>query len=81
MDEKYLVGDILGQVKGSLDTYAKSIAECENMQLRQTLQQLRNNCETFQYEIFKVATQKGYYKPAEQAKSDEISNVKSQFAQ
>jgi len=81
MEEKYLVGDALSQVNASLGTYAKSITECENIQLRQTLQQLRNNCETFQYELFKVAEQKGYYKPAEQAKQDEIDNIKTQFAQ
>ncbi len=41
MDEKNLVGDILSQVKSSLTSYATAITECENMQLRQTLQHRR----------------------------------------
>ena len=79
MEEKYMVNDILSQVKSSLTTYQNTITECENPQLRQTIQDIRNNCENFQYDLFKVATQKGYYKPAEQAKQDEVNTVKNQF--
>lgn len=49
--------------------------------LRQTIQQIRDNDESFQYELFKVAQTKGYYKPAEQATSLEIQNVKNQLQQ
>ena len=79
MEEKYLVGDILSQVNGSLTTYANAIAQTENMGLRQALTQIRNNCETFQYDLFKVAKQKGYYIPAETAKPEEITTVKNLF--
>ena len=79
MQEKIMVNDILSQVKSSLTTYQNAISECENPQLRQAMQEIRNSDEAFQYELFKVASQKGYYKPAEQAKPDEISSVKSQF--
>lgn len=77
MEEKYMVNDILDNVKSSLTTYQKAITESENMQLRQTIQQIRNSDETFQYELFKVAEMKGYYVPAEKATQQEIGTVKN----
>ena len=79
MDEKIMVNDILSSVKATLTTYQTAITETENMGLRQTLQQIRNNDESFQYELFKVAETKGYYKSAEIATETEIQNVKSQL--
>ncbi len=76
MNEKIMVNDILSGVKSSLTTYQTAIAETENMELRQTLQQIRNNDESFQYELFKVAEAKGYYKPAAQATVTEVDEVK-----
>ena len=49
------------------------------MQLRQTIQQIRNNDESFQYELFKIAQTKGYYKPAQQATPTEIQTVKNEL--
>ena len=76
MNEKVMVNDILSGVKSSLTTYTTAISETENMELRQTLQQIRNNDESFQYELFKVAETKGYYKPAVQATVTEVDEVK-----
>jgi len=80
MEEKYMVNDILGGVKASLTTYQNAISECENMQLRQTIQQIRNSDESFQYELFKVAQMKGYYMPAAAATQNEIDTVKNSVA-
>ena len=77
MNEKVMVNDILSNVKPSLTAYQTAITETENMELRQTFQQLRNNDETFQYELFKVAQAKGYYKPAAKATITEIDEVKN----
>ena len=77
MNEKIMVNDFLSGVKSSLTTYQNAIAECENMELRQTLQQIRDNDESFQYELFKVAQAKGYYKPASKATVTEIDEVKN----
>lgn len=79
MDEKTMVNDILDGVKSSLTTYQGVISETENMQLRQTLTQIRNNDESFQYELFKVAQTKGYYKPAQPATVTEIQTVKNEL--
>lgn len=78
MDEKVMVNDILAGVKSDLTAYQTAITECENMGLRQTLQQIRNGDESFQYELFKVAMTKGYYKPAAKATTTEIDDVKNQ---
>ena len=79
MDEKTMVNDILNSVKSELKTYQGVISETENMQLRQAVQQIRNFDESFQYELFKIAETKGYYKPAAQATQTEIQNVKNQL--
>lgn len=79
MEEKTMVNDILDGIKAELTTYQGVISEAENTQLRQTIQQLRNNCESFQYELYKVAQSKGYYKPAAQATTTEIQTVKTEL--
>ena len=81
MNEKIMVNDILSGVKSNLTTYQNAISETENMELRQTLQQIRNNDESFQYELFKVAETKGYYKPAAKATITEINSVKTELQQ
>ncbi len=81
MDEKTMVNDILEAVKAELTTYQGVISETENMQLRQTVQQIRNNDESFQYELFKIAQTKGYYKPAAQASTTEINTVQTELQQ
>ena len=79
MDEKTMVNDILSGVKASLGSYQTAISETENMQLRQNLQQIRNNDESFQYELFKTAQAKGYYKTAQPATITEIQTVKTEL--
>lgn len=79
MEEKTMINDILSGVKSSLTTYQNAISECENTNLRQTLQQIRNNDESFQYELFKIAQTKGYYKPAQKATVTEIDTVKTEL--
>ena len=81
MDEKTMVNDILSGVKSSLNDYQTAISEAENMQLRQTFQQIRNSDESFQYELFKIAETKGYYKPATKATVTEVSSVKTELEQ
>ena len=81
MDEKTMVNDILEGVKSGLKTYQGVISEAENMQLRQTIQQIRNSDESFQYELFKIAQAKGYYCPAQKATVTEINTVKNELEQ
>ncbi len=81
MDEKTMVNDILNGTKEELKAYEGVITETDNMQLRSTIQQIRNNCESFQYELYRVAQSKGYYKPAEQATPQQITQVKTELEQ
>ena len=79
MDEKTMVNDALSMINSSLTGYANIIAQTDNTSLRQTLQQIRNNDETSQFDLAKIAEQKGYYVPAAQAPDTEVNKVKSQF--
>lgn len=79
MDEKTMVNDILEGVKGSLKTYQGVISEAENMQLRQTIQQIRNNEESLQYDLVKIANLKGYSNPSAKVEIKEIDNLKKQI--
>lgn len=78
MDEKYMTNDILEGTKSDLTTMQGVISEAENIQLRQTIQQMRNSTEAFQYELFKMAQSKGYYTPAAKATPMEVNNVKNE---
>lgn len=78
MDEKTMVNDILSSVKANLVMYQNMISEAESMQLRQAIQAIRNNDESFQYELFKIAQIKGYYQPAKPATSLEIETVRNE---
>ncbi len=77
MQEKEMVSDVLGTLKSSLSNYGRVIGECEDQELRQTIQQIRNKCEHYQYEMFKIAEQKNYYKPAQQASDHQIQQIRS----
>ncbi len=79
MQEKDMVNDVLSQVNSSLTGYSNVIAQASNPQFRQTIQQIRNNCETYQYELYKLAEEKGYYKPAQMANQNEVQQIKSHF--
>lgn len=79
MQEKDIMNDYLSMINSSLTGYANMIAQTDNEELRQTLQQMRNQDELRQYKVYQIAKEKGYYKPAEQATQNEISTVKSEF--
>lgn len=80
MQDKVMVNDFLSTLNSSLTGYANVIAQAANPQFRQTIQQIRNSCENSQYEIFKLAQQKGYYQPATMADQNDVQQIKSQFS-
>ena len=81
MDEKTMVSDTLTGINGELVRYGEMIPQTENMQLKQTLKQLRNQCETSQEEIYQIARNKQYYVPAAKATAEEIQHVRSILTQ
>lgn len=81
MQEKEMVNDVLCTINNSIVDYGSIIAECDNQELRQMVQTLRDGDEKFQYDLYKIATQKGYYKPAAPASQQDVQLVKSQLGQ
>ena len=81
MQERVMVNDALESVKGSLSVYATTISECANQSLRSTIQGIRDSCEASQYELYKIAEQKGFYQPAQQASPEDIQQVRTSLMQ
>ena len=81
MTERDMVLDILSGTKASIGSYAKCITECSDQNLRQTFQQMRDGDEKFQYDLYRVAEQKGYYKAACPASQEDMNEVKSFLTQ
>ncbi|MDO5517705.1 MAG: spore coat protein [Clostridium sp.] len=81
MQEKEIISDYLAGLNASLAGYGGIIAQCENQELRETIQQMRNQDETRQYALFKKAKEKGYYIPAQPATPEEVMAVKQQLSQ
>jgi len=77
MNEKDMVLDILSGTKASLGNYAKVIVETADQNLRQTFQQMRDSDEKFQYDLYKVAEQKGYYATSPESSQKDIGCVKT----
>jgi len=78
--DKEMVNDVLSMTNAGLTSYANSIAQCSNQQLRQTLQQIRNSDEQFQYQLYQLAEQKGFYMAAPQADQQEMQKIKSSLS-
>lgn len=81
MSERDMVMDILYGVKAGIGSYAKAITECGDLELRQTLQQMCNADEQFQYELYTIALQKGYYIPGPKAAPQDLQSLKNQLNQ
>lgn len=79
MEEKTMINDIIKDLKFSINDYQNAICECENIGLRQTLQQIRNNEESLQYDLVKIANIKGYSNLSSKAETKEIEDLKRQF--
>ena len=81
MTEKTMVADTLAGINGELVRYGEMITQTENQQLKQTLKQMRNQCEMSQEKLYQVAREKSYYVPAAKATREEIDHVKNILTQ
>lgn len=77
MQAKDMVNDVLAMTNCSLGGYAKIISETDHQDLRNTLVQIRNADEKFQYDLYMMAKEKGFYIPADDAEQEEIDSVKN----
>lgn len=81
MQEQAMVTDALNSINAGLKSLGDMISQSEDMQLRQTLQQMRNEAETCQHELYTIATNKNYYQPAQKASQDEINDLRNVITQ
>ncbi|MDY3919212.1 MAG: spore coat protein [Candidatus Limivivens sp.] len=81
MDEKTMVSDTLVGINSDLVRLGEMITQTENPQLKNTLKQMRNQCETSQEEIYQIARSKQYYVPASAATPEEIQHVRQVLTQ
>ena len=58
MQEKEIVNDYLNSINANLAGYGNIIAQTENEQLHQTIQQIRYQDEIRQYNVYKKAKEK-----------------------
>ena len=80
LQEKDIVLDVLAGTKSSVTGYATFITETANPNLRQTFQQMRDGDEKFQYDLYKIAEQKGYYTCSPAASQQDMSTIKTSLA-
>lgn len=77
MEERIMVSDTLNAINSCLTRYEEMIAQTDNLQLREKLQQIRNQAETSQFELYTIAKEKHYYEPAQPATEEEKQTVRS----
>lgn len=81
MNEKMMVTDTLTGMNGELVRYGEMISQTEHPKLKQTLKQMRNQCEMSQEEIYKIARERQYYVPARAAQREDIEHVRMILSQ
>lgn len=77
MKEQAMVADTLAGINGELVRFGEMIPQSENKALKQTLKQMRNQCEMSQEELYEIARSKQYYIPAAMATDEEVMHVKN----
>lgn len=81
MDDKTMVADALVGANGELKMFGDMISQTENKALKQTLKNIRNECEMSQEKLYELAREKSYYVPAAKATQEEVDHVKSILSQ
>lgn len=81
MNEKTMVNDTLTGINGELVRYGEMISQTGNPELKQTLKEMRGQCEMAQEEIYQIAREKQYYVPAAFATPEEIQHVRDIVSQ
>lgn len=67
MNERTMVNDALTGINGELVRYGEMISQTGDSQLKQTLKQMRSQCEMAQEEIYQIARENSItYRPLRQ---------------
>ena len=78
--EREMTLDALDVLKTGAVTFTQAATEASNQSLRQTILQIRNQCEQSQQRIGQFAENKNYYMPAPPAPNQDVSSI-TQFLQ
>ena len=76
LNDKVMVADVLAGMDASLSKYAGMIAQTDNLDLRNTIEQIRNKDEKAQFELYTIAKNKNFHQPAPIVSTEEIQRVK-----
>ena len=78
--EREMTLDALEIVKAGAVDFTMAATETSNPGLRQTILQIRSQCEQAQQQIGQIAQSKNYYMPAPPANHQDVNNI-AQFLQ
>lgn len=77
MTEKTGVSDVLSTLNSVITMLNYSIQQSNDKNFRDTLITSRNSLENYQWQIYLIAKEKGYYVPAASAGQADIDQVKN----
>lgn len=77
MTEKIGVSDVLSTLNSTITLINYAIQQSNNKNFRDTLITSRNSLENYQWQIYLIAKEKGYYIPAAPAGAADIEQVKN----
>lgn len=77
MTEKTAVSDVLSTLNSMITMLNYSIEQSNDKNFRDTLVTSRNALENYQWQIYLIAKEKGYYTPAAPAGMQDIEDVKN----
>lgn len=79
LQDKEMGSDILDMLKHQCVGLTRALTECSNPELRQTLGQMRQFCEGAQWDMYRMAEQKGWYLPSAPADDEQVRRVRQFF--
>ncbi|WP_324717990.1 spore coat protein [Carboxydochorda subterranea] len=77
--DKEIASDVLDMLKHRATGLTKAAIECSDINLRNTLLQMRQFDEGAQWELYRLMEQKGWYLPSGRADATEIQKVRQYF--
>lgn len=80
MKDQDLMTDLILSEKKMSDNYSIWASECTNIQLRDTFLDLLTRGHRTQTDLYSTAQEKGWYKKAETAQPDKVSQAYQQFS-
>lgn len=80
MTEKVALDDVLSSTNALIKLVEYAIEQSNNKNFRDTLIASRNKLENFQWQIYLINKEKGYYIPAAPAGQADVEQVKNSIA-